>query len=123
MPVVSKQSASRSESMQGYEGHFEDAGDYTIAFETYTEDADLSGFFDGLPDNRCQCPHWGYVLQGKVAFHYGDHSEIIEAGHAYYIPPGHTPQIFSGTEVVEFSPTVELEQTMEVVMKNVANAG
>jgi mannose-6-phosphate isomerase-like protein (cupin superfamily) len=123
MPVVSKQSASRSESMQGYEGHFEDAGDYTIAFETYTEDADLSGFFDGLPNNQCQCPHWGYVTKGKVAFHYGDHSEIIEAGHAYYIPPGHTPQIFSGTEVVEFSPTTELEQTMEVVMKNVANAG
>ena len=123
MPVVSKQSASQSESMSGYEGHFEEVGGYTVAFETYTEDADLSPFFAGLPNDQCQAPHWGYVIEGKVAFHYGDHSEIVEAGHAYYIPPGHTPQLFAGTEVVEFSPTEELERTIEVVMKNMAAAG
>ena len=122
MPVVSKQSASRHETAPGYEGHLEDVGEYTIQFESYTEDSDLSPFFDGLPNNQCQCPHWGYVMQGKVAFHYGDHSEIIEAGHAYYIPPGHTPQLFAGTEVVEFSPTKQLQETIDVVMKNIENA-
>jgi mannose-6-phosphate isomerase-like protein (cupin superfamily) len=122
MPVVSRQSATRTETAPGYEGHFEDAGEYTIAFETYTEDADLSPYFEGLPNNQCQCPHWGYVVKGKVAFHYGDHSEIVESGHAYFIPPGHTPQLFAGTEVVEFSPTTQLQETIDVVMKNLENA-
>ncbi|HZI92044.1 MAG TPA: hypothetical protein VFD31_10525 [Thermoleophilaceae bacterium] len=31
---------------------------------------------------------------------------------------GHTPVLFAGTEVVEFSPIEELGQTMEVVTKN-----
>ena len=32
--------------------------------------------------------------------------------------PGHTPEIFPDTEIVEFSPTAELNETMEVVTKN-----
>ena len=32
--------------------------------------------------------------------------------------PGHTPILYAGTEVVEFSPTEELGRTMEVVTKN-----
>ena len=67
-------------------------------------------------------PPLGIRPAGKVVFHYGDHSEIIEAGHAYFIPPGHTPQLFAGTEVVEFSPTEQLQETIDVVMKNVESA-
>jgi hypothetical protein len=44
--------------------------------------------------------------------------EIFETGDAYYVPPGHTPSIYDGTQVVEFSPTDELAKTMEVVEKN-----
>ena len=43
---------------------------------------------------------------------------MFEAGDAYYVGPGHTPILYAGTEVVEFSPTEELGQTMEVVTKN-----
>ena len=43
----------------------------------------------------------------------------IEAGEAYFAPPGHTPELYAGTEVVEFSPTAELERTLEVVLRNV----
>jgi hypothetical protein len=43
---------------------------------------------------------------------------VIEAGEAYYVPPGHTPKIFAGTELVEFSPTDEFGRTMEQVTKN-----
>jgi hypothetical protein len=50
--------------VEGYEGHFEDFGPYT-GFETYTADADLAPLFAGLPGDRCQCPHMGYVLEGK----------------------------------------------------------
>lgn len=119
MPKASKQSASETETLEGYEGHFEHfAGGYTVGFETYTQDADLSPLFKGLPDDRCQAAHWGYVISGKVAYHFDDRDEVFEAGEAYYAPPGHTPEIFAGTEVVEFSPTKELQATMEVVTKN-----
>jgi hypothetical protein len=30
----------------------------------------------------------------------------------------HTPELFAGTEVVEFSPTEELKKTLEVALKN-----
>jgi hypothetical protein len=119
MPKVSKQTASTTETAPGYEGHFEDLGGYTAVFETYSDDADMAPLFKGLPDDRCQCPHWGYVLKGKVTYHHGDRSETIEAGEAYFAPPGHTPELHAGTELVEFSPSHELERTLAVVMKNV----
>lgn len=122
MPKASKATATRSESVEGYEGHFEELDGYTVAFESYGADQDPAALFAGLPDDRCQCPHWGYVLQGKVTFRFAEREETYEAGDAYYAPPGHVPMLFAGTEVVEFSPTEALGKTMEVVMKNVAAA-
>ena len=82
MPKASRTTASEHMELEGYEGHFEHwEGGYSVGFERYTADADLAPFFVGLPDDRCQCPHWGYVLSGKVMFTYADgHSENYEAG-------------------------------------------
>jgi hypothetical protein len=119
MPKASRATASESVEVEGYEGHFERFDDgYTVGFEKYTADADLAPFFRGLPDDRCQCAHWGFVVQGKVTFKTATGDETFEAGDAYYDGPGHTPMLFVGTEVVEFSPTAELEQTLQVVTKN-----
>ena len=49
--------------------------------------------------------------------------ETFETGDAYYVPPGHTPVLYAGTEVVEFSPTKELHETLEVVEKNMSAGG
>jgi hypothetical protein len=124
MPKASKETASERLELEGYEGQFEHwEGGYSVGFEKYTAHADLAPYFVGLPGDRCQCPHWGYVIKGKVMFTYGDdRSETYEAGDAYYAPPGHTPTIFAGTELVEFHPTEELEKTVEVVEKNMAGA-
>ncbi len=124
MPKASRATASESVEVEGYEGHFERfEGGYTVGFETYTQDADLSPLFTGLPDDRCQCPHWGYVIEGKVSFKFGDgREETYVTGDAYFAPPGHTPVLFAGTKVVEFSPTSELQQTMAVVEKNMTAA-
>jgi quercetin dioxygenase-like cupin family protein len=66
----------------------------------------------------------GYVLEGRLKFTFANgHDEIYEAGDAYYAPPGHTPTLYAGSRVVEFSPTTELQQTMAVVEKNMAGAG
>jgi hypothetical protein len=110
--------------MEGYEGHFEHFdGGYSVGFETYTADADPSSLFKGLPDDRCQCPHWGYVIEGKVRFTYADgHAETYEAGDAYYAPPGHLPYLYGGSRIVEFHPTAELAETFAVIERNMAAA-
>jgi hypothetical protein len=124
MPKASKATARESVEVEGYEGHFEEfEGGYTVGFEKYTADADLAPYFRGLPDDRCQCAHWGYVIAGKVTFRTAAGEETFVSGDAYYVPPGHTPVLFAGTEVVEFSPTAELQQTLEVVTKNMEDAG
>jgi hypothetical protein len=123
MPGASKETASDSMQAEGYEGHYENFdGGYTVAFETYTADADPADVFKGLPDDRCQCEHWGYVIKGKVGFKTAGGEEKFETGDAYYMPAGHTPVLYAGTEIVEFSPTKDLQQTMDVVSKNMAGA-
>jgi glyoxylate utilization-related uncharacterized protein len=121
MPKVSKTSASQVESMEGIlEDRSEDLDGYTAGFTSYMADMDPAPFFKGLPDDRCQCPHWGYVFKGKITFRFADREETYEAGDAYYVPPGHTPVIYGGSEIVEFSPTDEVAKTMEVVQRNMA---
>jgi hypothetical protein len=119
MPKASKSTASETVEVEGYEGHLQTLGDgYTVSFERYTADADLSPFMKGLPDDKCQAAHWGYVLAGKVTFRTSSGEETFEAGDAYYVAPGHTPVLYAGTEIVEFSPTEELERTIAAVSKN-----
>ena len=119
MPKASKETASEHETLEGYEGHFEHfEGGWTVGFETYTQDADLAPLFKGLPNDECQCEHMGYVIKGKLTFRSSDGEETFGAGDAYFVGPGHTPVLYAGTEVVEFSPTHALNHTFEVVAKN-----
>jgi hypothetical protein len=123
MPKAAKATASDFVQLEGYEGHFENFdGGYTVGFETYTSDADMADLFKGLPDDRCQCEHWGYVIKGKVSFKTAAGEETFETGDAYYVGPGHTPVLYAGTEIVEFSPTKKLQQTMEVIERNMEAA-
>ena len=123
MPHTNKASAPVSVDIPELEGRYVDLGGYTVGFETYKADADPAGFFRGLPDDRCQRPHWGVVLTGSISFRFADHTETYAAGDAYYAQGGHTPVITAGTEVIEFSPTEALTATMTVVGANLAAAG
>jgi hypothetical protein len=120
MGKVSKDMTGEPVGGGGFEGRYGETEGYTIGFEKYTEHSDMAPLFAGLPDDRCQCPHWGYVLKGKLVYHTaGDDIEVTD-GEAYYVGPGHTPEIVPDTEIVKFSPTPELNKTMEVVTKNMA---
>ena len=122
MPKVSKDTASHVEDIGVLESRSEHVDGYTIEFTSFREDADATPLFDGLPDGRCQSPHWGYVLAGRLMFRFADRDEVYEAGDAYYAPPGHIPVVTAGTEVVEFSPTEEYAKTLEVLARNLAAA-
>ena len=120
MPKTSRETASHVEDMGVLESRSEQLGGYTVEFTTFREDADGAPMFKGLPDDRCQSPHWGYVLKGRLTFKYADHVETYEAGDAYYGPPGHVPEVTAGTEVIEFSPAEEYRRTLEVIARNFA---
>jgi len=47
-----------------------------------------------------------------------DEEMIVEAGEAYYVPAGHVPYFYTGTRVIEFSPTDALRETLAVVEQN-----
>ena len=83
-------------------------GDLNVALERFPAGLDTAPLFKGLPDDRCQCPHWGYVLSGRVTFRFPGHDEVFEAGDAFYTPPGHVPVKHEpGSELVMFSPQRE----------------
>ena len=119
MPKVSKESASGGGDHGPVVDRAEDLEDYSVNFVTFREDLDHAPLLKGLPDDQCQCPHWGYVIKGKMTYRFGDREEVFEAGDAYYAPPGHIPvHNEPGTEFLQFSPAEELRQTSEVIMKN-----
>jgi hypothetical protein len=95
-------------------------GYMNIGLERFPAGTDTAPIFKGLPDDRCQCPHWGYVLKGRLRVRYEDHEEVLSAGDAYYMAPGHLPLYEEDTDLVEFSPKGEYQKTMEVAAVNVA---
>jgi hypothetical protein len=60
------------------------------------------------------------VRSGRLTIRYATREETYGEGDAYYAEPGHLPLVFAGTEIVEFSPTEQLRQTMAVLGANMA---
>lgn len=118
MPKVSKQSAAHVEQHGPVEDRNEELDGYTINFVSFGVDIDATPLLKGMPDDKCQCPHWGYVLKGRVTYRFADRDEVCEAGDAFYLPPGHIPIVDAGTEIVQFSPTAELQAVSAVMTKN-----
>jgi hypothetical protein len=118
MPKVSKESAAHVEDHGIVEDRHEDIHGYTINFVLFRQDVDGTPLLVGQPGDRCPCPHWGYVLKGRLTYRFADHEEVFEAGDAFYLPPGHVPLAEAGSEIVQFSPAKELEQVSAAMMKN-----
>jgi hypothetical protein len=119
MPKVSRDSAPQRQDAGPVMDLRDELDGYTVSFTSLSEDIDATPFMTGLPDDRCQCPHWGYVFKGKQTIRYADRDEVFEAGDAFYIPPGHIPvKNEPGTEFLWFSPSEELRTAEAVMIKN-----
>jgi len=123
MPSANKMTTPVSVDLPEIQGRYAELDGYTVGFESYSEDVDPAPLFHGLPQDRCQCQHWGIVQSGQITFRWSDHEETYGAGDAYYAAPGHLPLIAAGTSVVEFSPSEGLQQTMAVIEANLATDG
>ena len=75
---------------------------------------DFTPLLKGLPGDRCQCAHWGYILEGSIHVQYADGSEDVNrAGDLYHWPAGHTGWTDEGVTFIELSPAAELRPVLE----------
>jgi hypothetical protein len=115
MPKVSRDTASKIDDFGLAEDRHDDLDGYTVNFVTIRESHDLAPMLKSLPGGKCQCPHWGYLLSGRMVVRYDDHEEVIDAGDAFYMPPGHAPEAEAGTQIVQFSPAEKLAETVSAL--------
>jgi hypothetical protein len=118
MPGISRETAAHHDDHGPVLDIHEDIGDLSVNFLTFKIDIDGAPLLKSLPGGQCSCPHWGYVTKGKLTFHFGDHDETYVEGDAFYVPPGHTPEVTAGTEYVQFSPAEELHKVSAVMAEN-----
>jgi hypothetical protein len=118
MPRFSKDSAAEHQDHGPVEEWSQDIDGYSINFMSFKADIDSTPMLKGLPDDRCPCPHWGYVFKGRVTYTFEDREEVHEAGDAFYVPAGHLQRADAGTEYLQFSPADELRTVSETIMRN-----
>ena len=92
-------------------------GGMTTAFVRLPEGADLGPALKGMPDDLCQCPHWGYLLKGQLRMHTPSGPRDYTAGEAFYWAPGHAPEALEDTEYVDFSPTDEFNHVISHITR------
>ena len=97
----------------GVELRMRPEGALTVAFVRLPAGADLRPATAGLPDDLCPCPHWGYMLKGRVRMHTTDGHQDFVAGEAFYWGPGHAPEALEDSEYVDFSPTHEFQRVID----------
>lgn len=84
-----------------------------VGFVRLPAGADLRPATQGLPDDLCPCPHWGYMLKGRVRMHTTGGHQDFAAGEAFYWAPGHAPEALEDSEYVDFSPTAEFQRVLD----------
>lgn len=75
---------------------------------------DTTPLFQGLHGNACQCPHWGFVLRGRITT--TDQSgarETVKTNDLFYWPPGHNVKVEEDAEIVMFSPQHEHSRVID----------
>jgi hypothetical protein len=82
---------------------------------------DFKELLHGLEGDLCQCPHWGYVVEGSTTATYSTgEQETVSKGDLFYWPPGHTIKANADSELILFSPQAEHSQVMDHVLEKVS---
>jgi hypothetical protein len=89
-------------------------GDVAIRHLDLPAGTDFTPLFKGLPNDLCQCPHWGSVMEGSITLRYSDGTEeTTRAGELFYWPGGHTGWTEEGVTFIEFSPADVIRPVLE----------
>lgn len=90
-------------------------GDLEVGF-TVTGIGDHTALYAGLPGAVCPCPHYGYILAGRIRCSYPGTDwpdEVVGAGEAYHFPAGHVLIYEEPTEALELNPAAALQTLMD----------
>ena len=89
----------------------------------FSAGTDIAPLLEGLPDDTCQVPHWGYVLDGAMNVSYADGSEEVDAaGDLFYWPPGHSVAVEEDSEIILFSPQEEHREVFDHMAAKMADS-
>lgn len=94
----------------------------TISGEYFTLSAgvDTTPLFQGLEGDMCQCPHWGYVLRGRITTTDArGATETVTANDLFYWPPGHNVKVDDDAEIIMFSPQHEHSHVIDHMIRAV----
>lgn len=82
---------------------------------------DIAPLLEGLEDDACQAPHWGFVISGEAHITYTDDTDERCVGDdLFYWPPGHSVRAVRDTEIVLFSPQREHGAVMDHMVARMA---
>ena len=96
-------------------------GGMVVAHVELPAGGDFRPLLEGLPNDQCHCPHWGYVLKGSVHWGLADGTEeVVKAGEVFYAPPGHTAWVEEDTAYLDFSPEKELGEIWSHITKKMS---
>ena len=94
-----------------------EVGEMTVSFIRLTEGTDLGPALVGLDGDSCPCPHWGYMLEGRLLMRATGNDQTYEAGQAFYWAPGHAPFALTDCAYVDFSPAAEFNAVIAHITK------
>jgi hypothetical protein len=95
-------------------------GDYSVMYVQLKAGVDATPLLKGLPNDKCPCPHWGYIVKGAIHVTYTDGTEeTCRGGEVFYWPTGHTVRVDQDTAFVEFSPTRDLRKVYDHIEQQV----
>jgi hypothetical protein len=112
MPAINREDVPIAIQDDNVELRMSEVGDMTVSCIRLKKGTDLGPALVGLPDDLCPCPHWGYMLSGRLKMRTKQGDEIYEAGSAFYWSPGHAPVALEDCEYVDFSPTAEFAEVI-----------
>ena len=95
-----------------------DWDDLRVGVVTVPAGTDFGPLLKGLPDDRCQGAHWGYMLKGRLRVQYRDSEELLNAGDFFYLPAGHTAVADEDTEFIEINPPGPHQQVVDNAWRN-----
>ena len=82
--------------------------------------SDFTPLLEGLENDKCQVPHWGYVIEGSVNIIFQDGTEeVFAAGEAFFMKPGHTAVVLEDLLLVSFSPEEHMHELVDHINEKV----
>ena len=114
IPVTMEAPGTTMRALPGY-------GGMTVAYNEIPAGTDFSPVLQGLKNNSCHCPHWGYIVEGEMRVKYDDGTEeTLTVGDVFYLPPGHTAVVEKNVKLIDFNPEKEFKEVMDHIAKKMA---